>query len=121
MKDGTTSIEEFQDSAAPVASPGYPGELKMDPQEWLPHVEKFDMTEAQKIEVLQIVWDIMAYFVRLGWDVGTVHSFIPALKEFSSAVESGNDSIKNHTQQFNGAANEDPAQKESGDGLSQES
>jgi hypothetical protein len=99
---------------------GYPGSLEMDAAEWLPYVEEFDISEEQKIELLQMLWNIMSTFVDIGWGVDSIQNFIPALKEFSSVADSGNAKMKIHTQQFNGVAKEDAAQKGSGDGISEE-
>lgn len=46
-----------------------PPALELDTSKYLPDVEDFDMTEAQKIELLETLWEIMRAFVELGFDV----------------------------------------------------
>lgn len=45
---------------------------ELDPAEYLPDMEGFDMTEAQKIELLETLWSIMRSFVEMGVDVASV-------------------------------------------------
>ena len=70
---------------------GYSGELPFQPEEWLPHVEEFDISDEKKIELLQMLWNIMGAFVDIGWGIDTLPEFLPALKEFS--VHSGTDAV----------------------------
>lgn len=48
------------------AAPALPA-FEMDPAEYMDDLEGFDMTEAQKIELLQTLWSIMGAFVELGF------------------------------------------------------
>lgn len=41
----------------------------LDPAAYMAELEDFDITEAQKVELLGILWSIMTSFVRLGFDV----------------------------------------------------
>lgn len=77
--------EELPDMNSPTEEKaGYPGALALDVEKYLPHVEKFDVTDAQKVELLHTLWNIMSAFVDLGWDVNSVPDFLPALREISS-------------------------------------
>jgi hypothetical protein len=40
---------------------------ELDAAEYLPEMAEFDLTEAQKIELLQTLWSIMRSFVELGF------------------------------------------------------
>jgi hypothetical protein len=44
-----------------------PHGLELDATDYLPEMEDFDMTEAQKIELLETLWSIMRLFVELGF------------------------------------------------------
>lgn len=44
-----------------------PHGLELDTGDYLPEMEDFDMTEAQKIELLETLWSIMRTFVELGF------------------------------------------------------
>jgi hypothetical protein len=41
----------------------------LDPAEYMDELASFDMTEAQKLELLQTLWSIMGSFVELGFTV----------------------------------------------------
>jgi len=43
---------------------------ELDPADYLADMEGFDMTEAQKIELLETLWSIMRAFVEMDVDVG---------------------------------------------------
>ena len=66
--------------SSPATTPSVVGMLPFDADKYLEHVEDFEMTEAQKAEFLRVLWDIMATFVRLGFDVDSV---LPCFKETS--------------------------------------
>jgi len=82
MKEGNASLDEFQ-KPEPSEGPGYPGALAMDRNEWLPYLAEFEISEEQKIELLQTLWDIMTNLVYMGWGVDFVYLAIPALAEFN--------------------------------------
>lgn len=105
MKDGvienTFAREEAQGSGA-----GYPSAPPPDIEKYLPFVEEFDVTDAQKIEFLQTLWSIMSAFVDLGWGVDSVQRILPAWREIS--MDSQGDELQitdqNITPEFNGEA-----------------
>ena len=41
----------------------------LDPDEYLPLMAEFDLTEEQQVEFLKALWSIMRMFVELGLDV----------------------------------------------------
>lgn len=57
---GPEDRAEYEDETVPAA-------LELDVAKYLPEMEGFDMTEAQKIEMLQVLWEIMRAFVELGF------------------------------------------------------
>ncbi len=42
---------------------------ELDPSRYMAELEEFDLSEAEKLELLQALWSIMYSFVRLGFDV----------------------------------------------------
>lgn len=53
---------------------GDPKQTRMgfDPNDYLAQIKDFEMSEAEKIEFLAILWDIMKRFVELGWALDSV-------------------------------------------------
>lgn len=83
--------------------------LSFDPERYLEHAKDFQMSEAEKTEFLQTLWDIMATFVRLGFGVESV---LPTI--FQRALENGAAELEQTipTHDFNIAADDDAAKKE---------
>ena len=73
-------MDAFSRAAAPVAP-----ELELDIAKYLPEVEEFDLSEAQKIELLQTVWDIMRRFVELGFKPETCGQLLGIFNEAAGA------------------------------------
>ena len=44
--------------------------LHFDWQDWLPFIEGSDLSESQKQELIETLWQIVIAFVDLGWHVG---------------------------------------------------
>ncbi len=59
-----TGSETELPAAAPV-----PATLELDAANYRADVEEFEMTEAQKVELLETLWAIMRSFVELGFSV----------------------------------------------------
>lgn len=57
----------FTKVAAPVSSA-----LELEPADYLGDMEGFDLTEAQKVELLETLWSILRSIVEMGVDVGEV-------------------------------------------------
>lgn len=74
----------------PSASPVLPvaGVLPFEAGKYLEYMEDFEMTDAQKAEFLRVLWEIMATFVRLGFDVDSV------LPRFKQASENAPDALE---------------------------
>jgi len=53
---------------------GDPKQTRMgfDPNDYLAQIKDFELSEAEKIEFLMILWDIMKRFVELGWALDSV-------------------------------------------------
>lgn len=61
---------------------------KLDAAKYLGELEDCELSEAQKVELLQTLWFIMATFVDWGFGVDSVTRALPALADFSSSAES---------------------------------
>ena len=94
------------------ALPQTPSALPFEPDRYLKHVEDFQMTEAQKVEFLRALWDIMSTFVRLGFGVESV---LPTI--FQRALESTADGVEETipTHEFNVAADAQGENNEKGE------
>lgn len=44
-------------------------EIQLDASKYLPDMEEFDLTEAQKVELLEALWGVMRSFVELGFSL----------------------------------------------------
>lgn len=64
-KDSNSSLARGDERAALAVPPA----LEMNPADYLPDMDGFDLTEDQKIELLGTLWDIMRRFVEIGVDV----------------------------------------------------
>jgi hypothetical protein len=61
---------------------------KLDAAKYMAELEDCELSEAQKAELLQTLWFIMATFVDWGFGVDSVTRALPALADFSSSAES---------------------------------
>ena len=77
------------------ADSGFPPQLKLKPEDYIDRLGAFDMSEAQKVELLQTLWNIMATLVDIGFGVDTVQYLLPDIFEKSSQ-DSGNLLEHNH-------------------------
>lgn len=57
----------------------------MNPGDYLPDMAEFDLTEAEKIELLETLWNTMRMIVEMGVDVSKVD---PCGQVFGSPTES---------------------------------
>jgi hypothetical protein len=71
--------------------------------EYREYLDEFEITEDQKIELLQTLWWIAVTFADIGWGVDSVQKCIPSLSEFSSAAESDALEGIDTKNEFNGA------------------
>lgn len=77
-----------------------PPALELDPAKYLPMMEEFDMTEAQKIEMLQTLWEIIRAFVDIGFRMDICGQFLKNLEQVAEGESGGVDwlhSIKMET------------------------
>lgn len=83
--------------SVPTSTPPVAGVLPFEAGKYLEHIDDCEMTEAQKVEFLRVLWDIMATFVRLGFDVDSV------LPRFKEASENAPDALEliTPTHEFN--------------------
>ena len=82
-KDGEAVNGDITDneSAVPALSPS----PDMNPGDYLPDMAEFDLTEAEKIELLETLWNTMRIIVEMCIDVGEVD---PCGQVFGSATKS---------------------------------
>lgn len=45
--------------------------IRLDIKDWMPYLEDKDVPEADKIELIETIWNIAKAFVDLGWDLDT--------------------------------------------------
>ena len=45
--------------------------IRLDIDDWMPHLESKDIPEADKIELIENLWNIAKAFVDFGWDLDT--------------------------------------------------
>lgn len=64
-----TTFGPFAEAATPSATPD------LDTAKYLPALSGYDLTEAQKLELLQTLWSIMRGFVELGFSANICESF----------------------------------------------
>lgn len=74
--------------AADIGLHGLPPAPVMDPADYLPDMEGFDLTEAEKVELLETLWNTMRTIVEIGVDVGVVD---PCGQVFGTAQELSGD------------------------------
>ena len=55
--------------------------LKLNEDEYMAHLDAFDLSDAQKRELLQTLWNIMSILVDIGWGADTVQMLLPDLFE----------------------------------------
>ena len=74
MENMTKEIEtnERETLPADVSDHQKVGTLSLYATKYMSHVEDFDLTEEQKIELLQTLWTIMEAFVDIGFGVDAV-------------------------------------------------
>lgn len=83
------------EAARRVATAPTVSALAFDKEKYLSELEDTDLTEEQKIDMLQALWSIMEAFVDLGFGINSIHQFFSELAAESSEsgmdrVESGN-------------------------------
>lgn len=71
---------------------------EMDPADYLGDMDGFDMTEAQKIALLETLWSIMRSFVEMGVDVASADPCGQIFEGFAP------DSVEGVTSSFSNAA-----------------
>lgn len=70
------------------------GDLKReDADRYLPLMEDFQMSEAQKLEFLGVIWNILAHFVEMGFDLSKVDICGQLLDGFNEIAEDGCESV----------------------------
>jgi hypothetical protein len=73
---------------ATVKSTAAPAIPALDTAKYAAELCDCELSEAQKAELLQTLWFIMAAFVDLGFGVDSVQKALPALADFSSSADS---------------------------------
>jgi hypothetical protein len=83
------------------------GTLPLDVNKYRSHVEDFDLTEEQKIELLETLWSIMTAFVDLGFGVDAVQYIFRDTGPHSLNSEEGEGEDKKPSSRFNRIAHTD--------------
>lgn len=108
-RDRTDSLERDEEQAVY----GIPPALEMDPAEYLPDMDEFDLTEPQKVELLQTLWDICRRFIETDIDIGEIDpcgQIFADVPEFASAApDSVQSSFSRATEARKNDEEEDPA------------
>lgn len=98
FKGASQDLRGTDDTGAAMFAP-----MKVDASRYIDGLDGLDMTEAQKVEFLQVLWSIMSSFVALGFGVDSV---IPMLSE--NASKNGSDALQQTipTHEFNFAVDD---------------
>lgn len=83
--NGLEGRADHQDETALSVPPA----LELDPAKYLPMMADFDMTQAQKIEMLETLWAIMRSFVDLGFRMDICGQFLDNLTDLSGGESGG--------------------------------
>ncbi len=87
--------------------------MTVDLEEYKHDLSEFDLNEAQKEELLRVLWQIMCAFAELGWGVNSIQLAVPDLTDFSSEPELDElSSINLHIKTYLGAATPEPLERE---------
>lgn len=70
--------------------------------EYREYLDEYNITEDQKVELLQTLWWIVLSFVDIGFGIDSVQRCLPALEEMTLASDENELEEGIHTQQFNG-------------------
>ena len=94
MKNETTELERSETGTSPARAPNEQsvGVLPLDVKKYQSHLEDFDMTEEQKLELLETLWSIMAAFVDLGFGRDSVQCIFQSFG--SNSLNSEGDEVK---------------------------
>lgn len=88
---------------------------QLDPADYLEHMEEFDLTEKQKVELLETLWNICRRFIELDIDIGEVDPcgrIFGLLDEFPEAVPNNvNSSFSKATEAWCKQEEDDPHEK----------
>lgn len=49
--------------------------IHLNLEDWLPYLESNDVTEAEKVEAIETLWNIAMAFVDLGWELDMAEEF----------------------------------------------
>jgi hypothetical protein len=94
------NLQSFNEFSQPESS----GVLTFEASSYMEYADDLELTEAQKIEFLQTLWNIMAAFVNAGFAVDSV---IPALMQKASMCDENALQQSLPTHEFNVAADDE--------------
>lgn len=82
----------MSDSEAVVQIEGTPSNCELgipslNPEKYQKLMDEMPLSEAEKLELLQTLWNIMTAFVDLGFGVDSVQQVLPALNEIASELD----------------------------------
>ncbi|MCI0667485.1 MAG: hypothetical protein L0Y43_05470 [Methylococcaceae bacterium] len=106
MKNVTTELERSETGELTGGVPENPsiGHLPMDVKKYARHVEGFDLTQEQKVELLETLWSILTAFVDLGFGADSVQCLFRDVRP--NSLHSGGDPVEDNgpSNDFNQAA-----------------
>lgn len=89
MPDFRDTQEDFRQAATSSA-----GSFNLEPADYLADMEGFDLTEAQKVELLETLWSILRSIVEMGVEVGDVDPCGQLFGSFSAFPGDQPDSVE---------------------------
>lgn len=66
--------------------PPYPA-IQLDWEEWMPMVDDTSLTDAEKRQVIEALWDIVVGFVDLGWGIAPSEENGGEVLDLTSALQ----------------------------------
>lgn len=79
MKTNQRDDDNRIDENPPPTDAGFCAAPVLDVDDYLDDLDDQDLSEEQKIELLETLWNIMAAFVDIGWGVDNVQLVFPEL------------------------------------------
>lgn len=74
--------------------PSVPPELPLDKEKYRAELAEFDLTDAQRDELLSALWSIMCHFVRIRFDVARWREVVPLIGQISDQADDAIDFIE---------------------------
>jgi hypothetical protein len=87
-------MSECKLTGSPVQAQDYEGEIEptgsvgpeLDPSKYLSEIQDYEITEAQKMELLETLWSIMRSFVEAGFELNICEQIFLDCEESSAPI-----------------------------------